>query len=70
MGRETVYSPNRGKQGGPYKMGPGGNCLCPACGFIKRHESGSPCTGEICPKCGAILVREEVLKVIQSITHK
>ena len=39
-------------------MGPGGQCVCPKCGFKKRHEAGIPCMQEKCPKCGKKLMRE------------
>jgi len=73
MAGEIVYSPNKGRQGGrggqggPFKMGPGGNCVCPKCGLTKPHLAGCSCTDELCPECASPLVREEVLKVIQSI---
>jgi hypothetical protein len=38
--------------------GPGGNCVCPACGVRKRHERGVPCYDVQCPKCGGRMVRE------------
>ncbi|MGC9172504.1 DUF134 domain-containing protein [Caldisericum sp.] len=36
----------------------GDYCVCPNCGFIKKHERGVPCRFEICPKCGTHLTRK------------
>ncbi|MBE0668920.1 MAG: DUF134 domain-containing protein, partial [Bacteroidales bacterium] len=33
-------------------------CVCPACGFEKRHEAAQPCKEEICPVCGSRLMRK------------
>ncbi|MDD5094373.1 MAG: hypothetical protein PHV74_08355 [Dehalococcoidia bacterium] len=38
--------------------GPGGNCVCPACGEKVPHQKGIPCYGVNCPKCGSGMVRE------------
>lgn len=38
--------------------GQGGYCICPKCGYRKRHGRGSPCMNLTCPKCGASLTRE------------
>lgn len=38
--------------------GPGGNCVCPACGTKKAHQPGMPCTQIKCPKCGTFMIRE------------
>lgn len=49
----------RGRMGGNRAgAGPGGNCLCPACGAIVAHQVGTPCASMTCPKCGARMVRE------------
>jgi hypothetical protein len=47
----------RGRMGGPYAGGPGGTCVCPACGQNVPHIVGQPCTQRTCPKCGARMVR-------------
>lgn len=41
------------------RMGSMGNCICPKCGFKKKHKRGVPCQEEKCPKCGAKLLRED-----------
>ena len=46
----------RGRMGG-YGLGPGGECVCPNCGYRIPHRRGVPCAQEICPKCGARMVR-------------
>lgn len=38
--------------------GPGGECVCPKCGYRAAHQSGVPCSTIQCPKCGAYLERE------------
>ncbi len=46
-------------QGGRgYGRGPGGNCVCPSCGYKEPHTPGTPCYQKQCPKCGARMVRE------------
>jgi len=47
----------RGRMGG-LAMGPGGNCLCPACGHKEPHQRGVPCNQRKCPKCGQLMTRE------------
>lgn len=44
-----------GQRGG---SGPGGNCVCPACGYKTSHPRGTPCNQIPCPKCGTTMVRE------------
>ncbi len=39
-------------------QGPGGTCVCPACGETAAHVRGTPCTEQKCPKCGAQMTRE------------
>jgi hypothetical protein len=46
-------------RGGGY--GPGGHCVCAACGEKVPHERGVKCTELKCPKCGKTMVREELL---------
>ncbi len=48
----------RGRKGGPQAAGPGGKCVCPACGHKEPHVAGQPCTERTCPKCGTRMVRE------------
>ncbi|MCD6127501.1 MAG: hypothetical protein J7J21_03895 [Methanomicrobia archaeon] len=43
-----------GRRGG---MGPGGECVCPQCGYTVQHQAGTPCNTMKCPKCGIPLVR-------------
>ncbi len=52
----------RGQGQGPGRMGgtaagPGGDCVCPACGHREPHIVGVPCTSRTCPKCGATMIR-------------
>ena len=51
--RQGKFKP-KNEQGG----GPGGNCVCPKCGYKKKHERGTPCSTIKCPKCNISLTRE------------
>ncbi|MBD3277990.1 MAG: hypothetical protein GF388_06810 [Candidatus Aegiribacteria sp.] len=48
----------RGRGGGPYAAGPGGDCVCPSCGYRQTHRVGQPCNSIDCPECGTRLTRE------------
>lgn len=37
--------------------GPGGVCVCPACGTKVPHGAGTPCTNLYCPACGSQMIR-------------
>jgi cation diffusion facilitator family transporter len=39
-------------------QGPGGNCVCPKCGYKIPHQRGTPCSILECPKCKIKLVRK------------
>jgi len=47
----------RGRMGGPYAAGPGGNCVCPQCGYKVSHAPGQACNQIICPQCNVALTR-------------
>ncbi|MBN1435969.1 MAG: DUF5320 domain-containing protein [Sedimentisphaerales bacterium] len=47
----------RGRLGGPFAAGPGGNCVCPQCGAQAPHVAGQPCSQMKCPKCGIAMTR-------------
>ena len=47
----------RGRMGGPFAAGPGGECLCLSCGRTKPHVAGQPCNQITCPDCGATMTR-------------
>jgi predicted Fe-Mo cluster-binding NifX family protein len=53
----------RGRQNRPSSpppeqgLGPGGFCLCPACGLVVPHEQGIPCVQVICPHCSRLMER-------------
>jgi cation diffusion facilitator family transporter len=38
--------------------GPGGDCICPECGYKIRHEHGVPCSKLKCPNCKINLQRK------------
>jgi hypothetical protein len=50
--------PGRGRMGGPFAAGPGGDCLCLSCGRKVPHVAGQPCNQRSCPECGATMTRE------------
>ena len=57
-GRGGNASPRgMGKQGG-FAMGPGGMCVCPACGKEMPHQRGTPCSSINCPDCGSAMTRK------------
>jgi len=49
----------RGGRMGGIRMGagPGGDCVCPACGARQPHAVGIPCNSMSCPRCGAAMSR-------------
>jgi hypothetical protein len=47
-----------GRMGGPSAAGPGGDCVCPSCGYRKEHVAGTPCYRQKCPQCGTQMIRE------------
>ena len=54
---------NRGGGRGPGRMGgtaagPGGDCVCPACGYKESHVAGQPCSRKKCPTCKTTMIRE------------
>ncbi|UZE94087.1 MAG: hypothetical protein IB618_00730 [Candidatus Pacearchaeota archaeon] len=46
----------RGRMGG-FAAGPGGECVCPKCGYRMSHQIGIPCYQQKCPKCGSAMTR-------------
>jgi len=57
QGRRQGVGGRLGRMGGS-ALGPGGNCVCPACGTKVEHQRGIPCNQMTCPKCGAPMTRE------------
>jgi uncharacterized protein len=47
----------QGQAGNRAGLGPGGDCVCPACGTKSNHAAGMPCATIKCPKCGIKMVR-------------
>jgi len=47
----------RGRMGGSFKAGSGGQCVCPGCGHTVPHTAGQPCNRVACPKCGTMMTR-------------
>lgn len=43
--------------GGGFGWGPGGECVCPNCGYRVTHQLGVPCYQMKCPKCGSPMTR-------------
>jgi len=46
--------------GGAY--GTGGFCICAKCGEKVPHRRGVKCTTIKCPKCGHVMIREELIR--------
>lgn len=44
-------------RGGGFALGPGGNCVCPKCGYSEVHARGQPCFEKTCPKCSTRMTR-------------
>lgn len=38
--------------------GPGGDCVCPKCGFKTPHVVGQRCMDIACPQCGTRMVKQ------------
>jgi len=64
MPRGDGTGPPRGSAGRGGRMsgnrpgsGPGGYCVCPACGEKIPHERGVPCYSQNCPRCGTRMVK-------------
>jgi uncharacterized protein len=51
-------SVGRGRMGGLFAAGPEGDCICPKCGYKKKHQRGTPCTSIRCPKCSSPMTRD------------
>jgi len=49
---------NRNPTGDKPGSGPGGNCVCPKCGYTTPHKWADPCNTHTCPKCGATLTKK------------
>ena len=43
--------------GGGIGLGPGGECMCPNCGYREPHQLGVSCYTKKCPKCEALMTR-------------
>ena len=46
----------KGRMGGK-GLGPGGECICPKCGYSVPHIRGTPCMKRECPKCKSPMAR-------------
>jgi len=55
-GRGGGAGGGRGRGGG-YGLGPGGQCVCPSCGYAAQHIVGQPCYSMKCPNCGSPMTR-------------
>ena len=60
-GRVRQFQPRgRGRQpqGDKPGSGPGGNCICPSCGYKTSHTVAMPCNQKTCPKCGTQMTKQ------------
>lgn len=48
----------RNNAGRSVASGPGGNCICPQCGYTESHMTGLPCAQKKCPSCGIAMTRQ------------
>lgn len=55
------YRNRQGRNNGG-SCGPGGFCVCTACGHKEPHTRGVKCTTLKCPECGHVMIREELLE--------
>lgn len=59
-GAAAAWAPGgQGRMGG-FGLGPGGYVVCLNCGFKMLHQRGTAYDTR-CPKCGSIMIREEIL---------
>ena len=58
MGRSMGRSMGGGGRMGGFAAGPGGNCICPKCGYKEPQIRGQPCMNKKCPKCQSPMTRE------------
>jgi len=56
--QKAIIGRGRGRMGGQYLAGPGGNCVCTKCGHKMPKVRGVPCTSQNCPKCNSQMKRE------------
>lgn len=61
QGRGLGRGGGRGRNKGG-ACGPGGFCVCTKCGEKVIHQQGVKCTTLKCPKCGHVMIREELVK--------
>lgn len=59
--KEAEVGGFRGKNRG-LGLGPGGECVCPGCGYKIEHKRGEPCYIEECPECGYQMTRQASIK--------
>lgn len=52
------FSRGRGRMGGR-ALGPGGECICPKCGYKTPHQRAIPCYQQKCPKCGTLMIKSK-----------
>ena len=55
---KMVQPRGRGRMGGKFLAGPGGNCICPKCKYEEPQQRGQPCRTKKCPKCGTLMTRK------------
>ena len=48
----------KGENFGAQGKGPGGNCICPKCGYTIKHKKETPCLKVKCPNCHIFMRRK------------
>ena len=61
QGQGMGYGGGQGRNNGG-SFGTGGYCICTKCGEKVTHSRGVKCTKLKCPRCGHIMIREELVK--------
>ncbi len=60
----TIRNSNINVVGGfKQRLGPGGNLICPSCGWQVQHQRRLPCFNVKCQRCGTNMIREQPVNI-------